>query len=456
LELLTLQSFDPATAPRGRRLYLFAAAALSSTILLKIAQIQYLELINLGMIGTLMVAFARNGYQATWFRPYLRIASLYAGFILVALALGVAALRFHFYLSEDMTLLKSPVFITISRAVELTGNLAMMLYIANTFRQNEYWLRFTMRVYFWVGIASTVYSAISYPLKLAGIASLGTYSESNRFRGFYNEGGPYGLYVVSLMLVGIGLHRKRWESGPKLWGAFGLLFISLVMAQSKAAYAAILFMGVLNVFLAGSFSRRMVMLAAGAVVAISIYELTPVKDAVLIYHKGNEAYERYSHLRSKDPDIVYGRVAGAFIVPRMIAAHPLTGIGWGNYGNLRNDPEYRGASVFVEGADDPGLGLLGSAADLGLPLTAFLVICLFVPFFYARHRRAPLYVVNLVLWQPVVHIFGGQLNLTYPWIVTALALGLIYAGTANVNAGQGKLPRADVDAPSLSGSGDGT
>jgi O-antigen ligase len=111
----------------------------------------------------------------------------------------------------------------------------------------------------------------------------------------------------------------------------------------------------------------------------------------------------------------------------MIAAHPFTGIGWGNYGNLRNSPEYRGASLFVAGADEPGLGIFGTAADLGLPLLAFLLFCLFVPVFYVRGREVQLYVLNLALWQPISHIFGSQLNLTYPWITTALALGLAYS-----------------------------
>ena len=40
--------------------------------------------------------------------------------------------------------------------------------------------------------------------------------------------------------------------------------------------------------------------------------------------------------------------------------------------------------------------------------------------------RAPSYVLNLALLQPMVHLFGAQLNLTYPWVVTAMALGIGY------------------------------
>jgi hypothetical protein len=407
------------------------------------------------MIGAVLVAFARQGYQATWFRPYLRIALFYTSFVIVALALAVASLRFDFYLADNLNILKYPVLISFSRAVELTGNVAMMLYLANLFRHGLHWLQFTMRVYFWVGIASALYSLISYPLNLAGIASLGAYSNLHRFRGFYNEGGPYGLYVVSLLLVGIALYRRGWDRGLKMFTAFGLLLITLVMAQSKAAYGAILLLVAINVFLAGSFSRKMVMLAGGAIVATFIFQVTGTTRIILLYQKENLVYERYSHIRANDPNFVYGRVAGGFIVPRMIAAHPLTGIGWGNYSNLRNSPEFRGGSQFVSGTDEPGLGLLGSAADLGLPLTSFLLICFLVPIFYVRHRRVPLYVVNLALWQPIVHIFGGQLNLTYPWITTALALGLTYARKPEAAEVRAKLSIMNEQIPDVLESGNG-
>ena len=421
-----LPTFSPDSHPFGQRILVFAFAALASTILLKIGQVQYLEVINLGLMLSMVVAFARRGYQATWFRPYLRIGALYALFVLAALALAVASLRFDFYVGDDLTPLRRPVVVSLARAIELMGNVSMMLYLANLFRQDAYWLRFAMRVYFWVGVASGLYSVLSYPLDVAGIVSLGVYSDSHRFRGFYNEGGPYGLYVVSLILVGIALYRKHWERGPKMIGAFGLLTISLVMSQSKAAYGAILFFSVMGIFLMGSLSRKLAMLLGAGVIAVIIFQATGVARLIVLYRTQSAAYERASRMRRTDANFVYGRVAGGFIVPRMIAAHPLTGIGWGNYGILRNSPEYRGASQFVPLADEPGLGLLGTAADLGLRLIALLLICLFLPAGYLRRRRVPFYALSVALWQPIVHIFGGQLNLTYPWIATALALGLAY------------------------------
>jgi O-antigen ligase len=110
----------------------------------------------------------------------------------------------------------------------------------------------------------------------------------------------------------------------------------------------------------------------------------------------------------------------------MIRVHPLIGVGWGNYAIVRNDPEYRGGSAWADVYDAPGLGLLGTAAEVGVPLTLFLVAVFFYPYFYLRRMGAPLVVRNLALMQPVIHIFGGQLNLTHPWLLSAFALGLGY------------------------------
>ncbi|MES2391442.1 MAG: hypothetical protein V4555_07365, partial [Acidobacteriota bacterium] len=53
-------------------------------------------------------------------------------------------------------------------------------------------------------------------------------------------------------------------------------------------------------------------------------------------------------------------------------------------------------------------------------------LCFLVPYLYARRVHAPLYIRNLALLQPLVHLFGAQLNLTYPWVTTAFALALTY------------------------------
>jgi hypothetical protein len=187
----------------------------------------------------------------------------------------------------------------------------------------------------------------------------------------------------------------------------------------------------INGILAKSFRRRVVFAVSVGLVLVAIYQVVDIGKALQTYQRASQAYERLSHRHLKDGSFVYGRVAGAFIVPRIVREHPLVGVGWGNYGLVRNAPEYRGAAAFAHlSYDEPGLGLVGLTADLGIPLVLCLAGCLFLPFIYLRRIKAPVYLANLALLQPIVHLFGGQLNLTYPWIVTAFALGLGYSWTA--------------------------
>lgn len=419
---------------RWLTIFLFLTGALASTILLKVGPVQYLEILYFIELVVLFSIFSENGYKIRWFRPYCRIAINYLIFALVAFTLSVCALRYDFYFPSSVNFLSYPVLITLSRIVELGASVSIMLYLAEKFRENKDKLAFTMRTYFWVGFASAVYSILSYPLSMAGIANLGAYSSPIRMRGFYNEGGPYGLYLTSVFLIGVALYRQGWIKKKALWFAFSILAVAFLGSASKAAFCAVFIILLLDGLFAKSFTKRLALMLAIVIFLVAVYQVIDLGAVLRSYQRVSQAYERLSHQHAKDPNFVYGRVAGAFIVPRMVEEHPFVGVGWGNYGLVRNAPEYRGAAAFGDLNDDPGLGLTGMTGELGLPLTFYLGICLILPFIYLRRRKAPLYLTNLALLQPMVHLFGGQLNLTYPWIVTAFALGLGYSYTQPIDA----------------------
>jgi hypothetical protein len=412
---------------RWLKIFLFLTGVLASTILLKVGQVQYLEILYFIELLVLLIAFANNGYKVRWFRPYSRIAICYLLFSFATLVLSIGALRYEFYFPDGVNFLKYPVVITISRIIELLASVSIMLYLAGKFREDRSKAAFAMRVYFWVGFASAVFSIVSYPLSIAKIIDLGTYGNSHRMRGFYNEGGPYGLYLISVFLVGIALYKRGWVAKYHLRFAFVILVIAFLGSQSKAAFCAILVILLVNGLLTRNFGRRMMLVAAIAIALVTIYQVVDLGAALRNYQRLSQAYEWLSHRHAKDGNFVLGRVAGAFIVPKMVEQHPVVGVGWGNYGLVRDAPEYRGAAAFAPANDDPGLGIVGMTAELGIPLVFYLGICLILPFVYLRRRNSPLYLTNLALLQPVVHLFGGQLNLTYPWIVTAFALGLGYS-----------------------------
>lgn len=408
---------------RWKWMFVFLTASLSSTILLKVGQIQYLEILYAVQIVVLLFAFVKNDWQVRVSRSILRLGALYLAFLAIVLGLALWALRRDFYMLAGLTTLKYPVIVTCVRGAELLASVSAMLYLSHLFRKDDRTLRFAMRVYFRVGVASAMYAVATYPLARSNIAYLGA-SIDHRMRGFYNEGGPYGLYVISALLVGMSLHELRWEERRWLQWGFPLLSIAFLGSQSKAAVVAFLLIGVVDMLLLRSAAQRAVFAAIVLAAVFVSLQVVDVTAGVRIYREAGVAYERASHQHKNDINFVLGRVAGAFIVPRMISEHPLAGVGWGNYELVRNAPEYRGASAWVDIADEPGLGLFSLAAELGLPLLSLLVFCLLLPAIYLRRGRAAFPLMNLALMQPVAHLFGAQLNLTYPWIVSAFALGL--------------------------------
>ena len=431
------------TWSRWERFFLFATGALASTILLKFAAVQYLEYIYALHLFLLAVTFPRLGFQVRVRRAIFWLGIGWLVFSIAVMALAVASLRFDFYLPAYLDPIRYPVTISALRLTEYVLSFSVMLYLAHTFRRSAEKARFTLRVYFWTGVASAVYSMISYPLDVLGIASLGAYADLHRFRGFYNEGGPYGLYAISVLLAGIALYRLGWDKILWLRWGLGLMLVAFVMSQSKAAFLAAGALLLLNVLIGGSLAQRSWIIGAALVLGLLSSQFLNISGNIAVLEAGAAQFERLSHRRYGDANFVYGRVAGLYIVPRMIKAHPLTGIGLGNYGTLRNAPEYRGAAYYVENADDSGLGILGYVADLGIPLITYTLFLMFMPFFLLRRLRAPSYLTNLALLQPIVHIFGAQLNVTYSWVVTAFALGIGY----NLKAWQTPPEQPQLAAP---------
>ena len=120
-----------------------------------------------------------------------------------------------------------------------------------------------------------------------------------------------------------------------------------------------------------------------------------------------------------------GRVAGAILLPRMIIAHPVTGVGLGNYPLLFNDPKYLEGLPPTDAWELPGMGLAEYAAPFRLPLFAYLFILLLAPAWIVSHKKSLFIVMVFALVQPLVNLFGAQLNFYYPWICSGLALGFL-------------------------------
>lgn len=403
------------------------SASLASTIVLKIANVQLLELIYLADLMFILWIFAKERLRATIFRPYFNIAIYYGIFMVAAVLLSVLALRQNFYPFREVAFLKQPLLMTLSRVGELVLDVFYMLYLANVYRQSEKLCILGMKTYYWVGMASTAYSIVSYPLNILYGWNLGTYFEEHRMRGFYNEGGPYGVYLITVLVVGAIMRRRNWLTRGQQWWGVAVCLCCMVLSQSKSALSFLPVMLLIDGYIVLPRKGRLIV-AAGFVLGIAV-AIGTVDFGHLLenYELVASRYRILSRLKSKDVNFVVGRVAGAVMTPRMIAQHPLAGIGWGNYGLVRDDPEYRrGAAFTLDENDMAALGEVDYIVDLGIPLWLYLTWVELRPFRYLLRRRANIMVLNLALTLPLSVLFGAHLNLTYQWVVGGFALGIGY------------------------------
>jgi hypothetical protein len=420
--MLTL---DRAKFLRGRLFVLaFLIGTLSCTITLKLGEIQYLELILAADSLFVLGLFVHNQLRVKVFKPFLSLGFSYLIFLGLALALSFAVLGYtsnpyHF------NFLKQPVMVTISRMVELSLDVFYMLYMASVYREDEALCRFGAKTYYWTGIAGGLYAIACFPLNYFYDAQLGTYLVNHRMRGFNNEAGSYGTYLVSVILLAVAMYRRRWLSKRQFYSGMALLLICWAGAQSKGGFFVAVTISVLQMIWMQNGVRRLASVLALGVVFTAVALLVDIPGQISAYARDSARYDKYSNIKSADPNYVVGRVAGTVLAPRMMAEHPWTGIGWGNYPLVRDDPRYRHGGAFILGTlDSPSLGPIDYIVELGWPLWIYMTWVALKPVYFLRRRRADPWLMSLAMMQPVANWFGAHLNITYPWVVVGLALGM--------------------------------
>ena len=400
-------------------LFLAAVGVLASTVMLKVASIQYLEYLYFLLIAWLLVRLLRAQLVVRTDPPLFRLFWYWMLWCGLALFTAIYSLGRPFYIFLP-SLLHQPVWISVARLGEIVANVSGMIFLGHVFRRDRRKLLFTMRVYFYTAGLSGLYSVAAVAAMRVGHHLPNT---TNRANGFYNEGGPYGLYLITALALGLFLrplepHRK-W-----FYASFFLCLIGLALSVSKAGYAAILLTLLLLSVVAATWRQRAVTLAGFAVVTWLVFTETPLREGGANYTRASQEYEVLSNLEPTNQNTIAGRTSGLYFIPKMVKAHPWLGVGFGHYGLVRNTPEYRRLSVFVAINDSTGLGFLQYMAETGIPITLFLVALTFMPFVWLRKTTHLRRATALGLMQPVAHLMGAQINLTYPWVMSAFAIGL--------------------------------
>ncbi len=221
---------------------------LSATILLKVGEIQYLELFLVADFVVLLLLFARNRGKVHIFRPFFSLGLNYAFFFVVVFVLAIIVLRQDFYV-PSYTFFKRPLIVTVSRMVELFLDVFYMLYMASIYREDGKLCAFGANVYYWVGVAGGLYSLVSFPLNLLFGFQGGVYSDAHRMRGFSNEAGPYGIYLISVILLTVAMFHRGWLSRRQYRFGIALLVLTFAGTQSKSGFFALVLIAMLQMIL---------------------------------------------------------------------------------------------------------------------------------------------------------------------------------------------------------------
>ena len=402
------------------RLVVIASSVFCVTSQLKFAEVQYLEIIYAVELLLLAAWYVVHLTPLRLYRPLYKIGLRWTIFSVLALLLAAFGLRQNFYL-EHASALKQPFVVSLARVGELFLDVFFMLFLANRYRQNEALCSFAAWTYYMVGVAGCLYALISIPLHLGGVY-LGI-----RMRGFNNEGGSYGTYVMTLIFLAMAMRSEGWISRRVAIASQVLFCINLLGSQSKAALFEVFVFIILAPVLRLRGTRLIVSTVLAVLLVTTAWFAVDVNGKLLQYTRAIDDYRRVSVLRPKDYNYVVGRVAGLFLAPTMIRAHPLIGIGLGNYPIVRDDPQYRrGTPVIEPPLDSPSLGPVDYIVDLGFPLFFYFTWVELAPAVALVRRREKAGLVCLMLMQPVANWFGAHLNLTYPWVGAAIALGIAY------------------------------
>lgn len=334
-------------------------------------------------------------------------------FLLLILATVVANLSQEFYIDRlSLSIVKQPYFISFVRFIEYVCCLAFGVYCYKSlqyFERQNFDINRLILFFLWINGAFSILFLVLYVLHSTGTINAwptGFFYYGMRLKGFYDEGGPFGLMYATLFCLSTLIARRNL--------LLKLLFcLTVIAAESKA--------GILMIILWMAYHwyellpKRGLLRPAAIVVGSALVILVGsfiIENYIIIISN----VQREVLLRPHDNNLVMGRVSGFFITPKMIAQNPLLGVGMGNYSLVRNTPDYLGFFPPVEEWDLSGLGgLITLTAESGIVgLLGF--VTLIIALCRRLSKRVPTIFRNkLVLLFVLPFLLGVQLYFVYVW-----------------------------------------
>jgi len=200
------------------------------------------DFVLLGLLLLCITKWIYSGFSVS-VSPQIRYLFRAYGFFVFALVLmGLLAIRLTAYPLDDTSLLKQPILFSASKLLQLAAVVCGFLWLTNSLAKDKTFLGVALNVYWWTGIVTCVYGIACYvllrlhPNTLSNVDMFGAYGVDDylRARAFFNEGGPFGIYVISVLIVGF---LRRRVTGHKL-GVIctSVLFLAFVLSGSKAGF----------------------------------------------------------------------------------------------------------------------------------------------------------------------------------------------------------------------------
>ncbi|MGN5006711.1 O-antigen ligase family protein [Aeromonas sp. 96A] len=235
-----------------------------------------------------------------------------------------------------------------------------------------------------------------------------SYGDQYRLNCFYVEGGPYGLFISTVLVFEFFLFRR-----PSRLLVFSL---ALAFSYSKAGYVLFcvcffiwIFFRVkqLKLFLEPR-NRMRFLLFLTVILSLSLCLIALIARN---YVENISNIDEQLSVRSSDPSLVMGRIAASYIGSNIISENPLLGVGLGNYSLVRNSDIYRGVFPVVDDWDLSGLGgILTILLENGV--VGLLLFFTAVVFYFKFTRDSFVFVLLFIL--PM--LLGAQLYMIYPWL----------------------------------------
>lgn len=395
---------------------------LSPLTAIKLGEVESVEIYSLIALLVGAAGLYHNELRLRASRQVLFLLKGYFCFLVAAAVLALWALHLPTFPPPDVPFINTAPYISFARLIQFSSAIGALLLIAELTASRPSFCPLAAQCYVYAGVISSLYGLISwFALVATGIHLGGAYGTSLlRARGFFVEGGPFGVYLVSVILVCMFRRQIIRCGDPRAyWFQMALFLATLAAAASKAAILVIVLLGLYHMYRI----RRIRYLVVMAPLLIGLALAANFTVTLRNYAENYVNFSRMAAQHPYDTNIIEGRLMAAILVPVMVAHHPVAGVGIGNYSLQRNNPAFLGSLPPSLGWDLPGLGLIGYAAELGIPLLLFLYWLLWRPVSIARRVHASPIVISLAAYQTFAHTLGVQPTFVYPWIVSGIALG---------------------------------